>query len=325
MARAEGDSSLRRSWAFWNSGGGQLMDKVADDLIYDVGMHKGEDTAYYLAKGYRVVAFEAHPGLAAQARERFADAIDDGRLEIIEGAITPCGEKTAVLFVHSTASEWGTIDVNWVQRNKELLGESTPVTVGRIDLAEVLRRTGVPLYMKVDIEGADQACFASLAEFSARPRYVSLESSKNSLRDVEAEFAMLERLGYDRFAVVQQASIGGKAIETTTRDGSPMRYKFESAASGPFGGDLRRWTDRVRALRAYRLIFVAYAVLGDRSLLRRTRIGNRALSRLTAYVPLPGWYDTHARLGTHAAGAIGEEAARSHAQGAGAEPDEFGC
>ncbi len=26
------------------------------DLIYDVGMHDGEDTAYYLARGYRVVA-----------------------------------------------------------------------------------------------------------------------------------------------------------------------------------------------------------------------------------------------------------------------------
>ena len=31
------------------------------DLIYDVGFHQGEDTAYYLKKGFRVVAFEAHP------------------------------------------------------------------------------------------------------------------------------------------------------------------------------------------------------------------------------------------------------------------------
>ena len=29
------------------------------DLIYDVGMHRGEDTAFYLRKGFRVVAVEA--------------------------------------------------------------------------------------------------------------------------------------------------------------------------------------------------------------------------------------------------------------------------
>ena len=30
-------------------------------LIYDVGAHKGEDTEYYLRKGFRVIAIEAMP------------------------------------------------------------------------------------------------------------------------------------------------------------------------------------------------------------------------------------------------------------------------
>ena len=29
-----------------------------DDLIYDVGMHKGEDTEFYLSKGFRVIALK---------------------------------------------------------------------------------------------------------------------------------------------------------------------------------------------------------------------------------------------------------------------------
>ena len=33
-----------------------------DDLIYDVGMNNGDDTAYYLHKGFRVVAVEAKTG-----------------------------------------------------------------------------------------------------------------------------------------------------------------------------------------------------------------------------------------------------------------------
>lgn len=30
-------------------------------LVIDVGMHNGDDTAYYLHRGYRVVAIEANP------------------------------------------------------------------------------------------------------------------------------------------------------------------------------------------------------------------------------------------------------------------------
>ena len=29
------------------------------ELIYDVGMHNGDDTAYYLHRGFRVIAVEA--------------------------------------------------------------------------------------------------------------------------------------------------------------------------------------------------------------------------------------------------------------------------
>ena len=35
------------------------------DLIYDVGMHKGEDTEFYLRKGFRVIAIEADPDLVS--------------------------------------------------------------------------------------------------------------------------------------------------------------------------------------------------------------------------------------------------------------------
>lgn len=34
------------------------------DLVYDVGMHNGDDTAFYVSQGYRVVAIEADPAQA---------------------------------------------------------------------------------------------------------------------------------------------------------------------------------------------------------------------------------------------------------------------
>ncbi len=59
------------------------------DLIFDIGLHRGEDTDFYLKKGFRVAAFEADPNLVAHCKARFRDAISEGRLQIVEGAIAP--------------------------------------------------------------------------------------------------------------------------------------------------------------------------------------------------------------------------------------------
>ena len=50
-----------------------------DDLIYDIGAHKGDDAAFYLAKGFRVISVEAHPTHASVIRRRFSSEIEDGR------------------------------------------------------------------------------------------------------------------------------------------------------------------------------------------------------------------------------------------------------
>jgi hypothetical protein len=39
------------------------------DLVYDVGMNRGEDTEFYAKKGYQVVGFESDP--LDQCRKRF--------------------------------------------------------------------------------------------------------------------------------------------------------------------------------------------------------------------------------------------------------------
>ena len=46
--------------------------KVNSNLIYDVGLHEGQDTAYYLWKGFRVLAVEANPELTQAAQSKFS-------------------------------------------------------------------------------------------------------------------------------------------------------------------------------------------------------------------------------------------------------------
>jgi FkbM family methyltransferase len=286
------DAATSRKW------NGPAANRAARaDLVFDVGMHRGEDTAFYLAMGFSVVGFEADPFLAAVCRERFAAEIAAGRVTVVEGAIAPAGDPAVTFYRNPELSVWGTTDGEWVDRRRDLTGfEAT--SVPRVDLAEWLDEFGVPHYMKIDIEGADRLCLSALSAFRARPRYLSIESEKFSWDDLLGEFDQLERLGYGRFAVVQQANIPGSLLRTTDRRGRPLEYRFERDASGAFGGDVGPWLDREAALKRYEQVFRSYRRYGEGAPVRRFRIGRWALARLPRVTgrSMPGWYDTHAML-----------------------------
>ena len=80
-----------------------------EDLVFDVGLHRGEDTAHYPRKGFRAVGFEAHPELVDACRERFAAEIANGRVEIVSGAVTDADRDAVTFYVHPRMSGWGTV------------------------------------------------------------------------------------------------------------------------------------------------------------------------------------------------------------------------
>lgn len=268
------------------------------DLVFDVGLHRGEDTAFYLTMGYRVVAFEANPDLVRRCRARFALELQQGRLVIVEGAVHATPARTVTFYQHPL-SAWGTTEDEWVRRNRAL-GESRMLTVPTVDFSAALRAHGVPYYLKIDIEGSDIVCLQALRHSSVRPMFVSLESAKRRFSDLVAEFDLLESLGYRRFAVVQQAGIPAHPATTTRLDGTSIPYTFEPDASGAFGADLGPWMTRETALAAYRRIFRQYRLLGDDSMFQATVGGRMLRAQLEKRLkrPLPGWYDTHASLST---------------------------
>jgi len=47
------------------------------DLIFDLGANHGEDTEFYLSKGFRVVSLEANPDLVSRLQHKFSAR--DGR------------------------------------------------------------------------------------------------------------------------------------------------------------------------------------------------------------------------------------------------------
>jgi FkbM family methyltransferase len=218
------------------------------NLTYDVGMHNGDDAAYYLRQGYRVVAIEANPVLAAQGAERFAKAVAAGDLTILNIGISD-QEGELPFWVCDGVSEWSSFDKAIASRD-EVDHHQIVITCRRF--GSILKEFGVPYYLKLDIEGNEIYCLRDLAPPDL-PRFVSFEKT---VKAIEA-LAVVRDLGYTGFKLISQHNL------------LPVEY--------PVSPEQRRY-ERVLSLLKSRNIFLRVARrLGAKVWLRR--LANRTRTR----------------------------------------------
>jgi FkbM family methyltransferase len=210
-------------------------DMVGGDarLIYDFGMNVAEDTEFYLAQGYRVVAVEANPAMCAAARDRFASEIGDGRLQVIEAAIGDgSGELTFYVCNEESARSTASHDLmQFWTRSGETFRE---IRVPAISADTIVNEAGQGYYAKIDIEGHDLVCLTQIARSKHHPDYLSFEVD---FRTVHEALDVCEKMGFARFALIDQATVSSKSIAAAEMpDGEP--YRFRIGQSGPFAEQL---------------------------------------------------------------------------------------
>jgi FkbM family methyltransferase len=149
---------------------------VHQDLIYDVGMNNGDDTAYYLRRGFRVVAIEANTCLAECAAERFRTQISSNQLRILNIGIAAV-EGELPFWICETYSEWSSFDRKIASRDGCPHHE---VMVPCRRFASVLEEFGVPYYLKVDIEGNDILCLWPCCPMASLARWRSMKSRQRT-------------------------------------------------------------------------------------------------------------------------------------------------
>jgi len=231
------------------------------DLVFDIGMHNGDDTAYYLARGYRVVAVEASPVMCAAAQERFAREINSSQLSVRNiGIAESRGEMD---FWVSSHTEWSSFHAENATKGG---AQAASIEVKTIPFEQLIEEEGTPFFVKIDIEMNDSLCLRSLATTKSRPAFLSIESSVNA----DADIKLLENLGYSYFKCVRQNDLreitprnvvyqeelrrGLVALETRPRlIGRVLRrlhyrrrslngWSFNHGSSGPLGVELPgRW------------------------------------------------------------------------------------
>lgn len=271
------------------------------DLIYDIGMHEGEDSKFYLLKGFRVVAVEADPALCEAAAERLRQFTATGQLTIVNRAIAP--GRGPVTFYRSARSGWGTVVEQWRRDNAVFGASSEAIEVEGITLADLVRTNGDAFYMKIDIEGMDRTAVESLVTSASRPRYLSMETSfarNPTFAAVKADFESLTGLGYDRFKIVDQRAVPEQIPPAPPSMGRYVPYRFLNGESGLFGeeapGD---WLTLDGALASFRRLMRGKWI--QLLLYRRLRLYlfySAIIHRLSGRYPNLGWYDIHAKHST---------------------------
>jgi len=216
---------------------------MVPDLIFDIGMHNGDDTAYYLHKGFRVVAVEANPLLVQQASQRFGDALACGRLILLNRGIGP-SEGVQTFWVNEAHTEWSSFIHEVAARDQ---GPCHAIDVPCVTFPSLLRDYGTPYYLKSDIERHDIYCLKGLAP-SDLPVYVSVEAH------VLEYLSILSSLGYNAFKCVNQVDHNDPTMTGRARRRGPGLYSRLKTAfrKNPFVRAARRMLFRLPGL--YRLL-----------------------------------------------------------------------
>jgi FkbM family methyltransferase len=165
---------------------------MEQNLVLDLGMNNGDDTAYYLRSGYKVVAVEANKTLAEQGKRRFRREISKSQLTILNIGIGAC-EGELDFWICDDNPFWSSFDRN-LATTQGCSAHAEKVEVK--PFSYLLERYGVPFFLKIDIEGQEHACLQSLGP--ELPAYLAMEAYS------EDDLFKLGKAGYKRFQCISQ-------------------------------------------------------------------------------------------------------------------------
>jgi FkbM family methyltransferase len=203
--------------------------------VYDVGMHNGDDSRYYLDKGYDVIGIEANPAFCRLCRERFSEEIATKRMQILNVGV---GLREELRDFHINTRE---SQISGFAPRNLCADEWETINVPVRPLSAIVREYGDPLYIKIDVEHCDHLVLRDLMDCDIVPPYISAEAQSIDV------YCALVLMGYGQFKLVQGSTVGDlyRNHTITKLDGTDVRYSFPQLSSGPFGEEVRGdWVDK---------------------------------------------------------------------------------
>jgi FkbM family methyltransferase len=223
---------------------------LSEKVIYDFGANTGLNLPYYLQKADKVVAVEANRVLADDLRVRFREAIDDGRLVVVDRAITTRFRDDADLdfYVYSGEKKSGHVLSSLQEPDRERAAAFRRTTVPSTDAHELFLAHGTPFFVKIDLEHHDAVVLRDVLSWPHLPEYLSVEA-----HDLEVLALLLLARSYQSFQIVDGRTVQSVFADHPVRLGPTIsRVDFPKHSAGPFGEDLPGpWLSRTGLVREF--------------------------------------------------------------------------
>jgi FkbM family methyltransferase len=167
------------------------------DLVFDVGSHVGDRVASFRRLGARVVACEPQPALVKTLRliygrnsavtiEPVAVGASSGEIELKINVDNPTVSTASKEFVKASKSAPGWEGQSW--------GKSIKVPMTTLDA--LIARHGLPVFMKIDVEGFEADALAGLTQSVPTLSFEFTTIQRDVARDC---LTRCQALGYSRY------------------------------------------------------------------------------------------------------------------------------
>jgi len=211
-----------------------------EKLIYDIGVHDGHDSEFYLKKGFKVIGVEANPKLAEKLKIKLKSYIENDQFILVEKAISYVSGDEISFFINDDKDDWGTTSPKW---NRSMDNRFVEIKVETINIEDMVDLYGMPYYMKIDIEGSDVLCLNSLINIGSKPENLSIELlTFNNLVNEDVDhleiLRKLKELGYTNYKISDQSKNHVVDCPYPPLEGSYIDYRFNGLCSGLFGKEL---------------------------------------------------------------------------------------
>lgn len=133
----------------------------AGDLCFDVGANAGNRTAIFLKLKAQVVAVEPQPGCYKMLKIRFGS-----RIKLVSEAL---GAKQSVGTMYLSANnELSSLSKDWINSvattRFKFARWDRKIEVSITTLDKLIKKYGLPVFCKVDVEGFEEQVFAGLSQ-----------------------------------------------------------------------------------------------------------------------------------------------------------------
>lgn len=219
---------------------------VNEKLIIDIGMSEGNDTAYYLRKGFSVIGVEADPNATELLEQRFELEIKSGHLRLMHRAASAASGEIVAFWRNVSEQSHSKL----AQRDSPPPAGFEKVEVTTVGWSELQQIAGIPHYLKIDIEGGEQLFLSSMERSSGRPNFISVECQ--SPQPIE----MLYALGYKSFRLINQIKLWDFTAPNPPLEGVYVPDPPRNYWSGLFGRELpgNKWYTYTEIMDIYRKV-----------------------------------------------------------------------